>query len=157
LKNIGVLSCGKVLGILYALLGLLIGLSIALVSLIGAVASTGSPQSGSDGLIFGTLFGVGTVIFLPISYGIIGFVGGLISALLYNLIARLVGGIELEIEQRGERGYYNGSHCSWATSVTPTLERDTECIGTPATSVLSRARLGGPMSLHAVIETWRGR
>jgi hypothetical protein len=33
LKNIGVLSCGKVLGALYALLGLLIGLPIALFSL----------------------------------------------------------------------------------------------------------------------------
>jgi hypothetical protein len=48
---------------------------------------------------------VGAVIFLPIFYGIIGFVGGLISALLYNLIARLVGGIELEVEQRGGRVY----------------------------------------------------
>ena len=105
LKSVGALSCGKVLGILCALLGLLIGLPIAFFSLIGAVASTGSPKSGSDGLIFGTLFGVGAVIFLPIFYGIIGFVGGLISALLYNLIARLVGGIELEVEQRGGRVY----------------------------------------------------
>lgn len=105
LKNIGVLSCGKVLGALYALLGLLIGLPIAFFSLIGAIVSTGSPQSGSEGLIFGTLFGVGAVIFLPIFYGILGFVGGIISALLYNLIARLVGGIELEIEQRDGRVY----------------------------------------------------
>lgn len=105
LKSIGVLSCGKVLGVLYALLGLLIGLPIALFSLIGAIVGMGSPQSGSDGLIFGTLFGVGAVIFLPIFYGIIGFVGGLISAFLYNLIARLVGGVELEVEQRGGRVY----------------------------------------------------
>lgn len=105
LKSIGVLSCGKVLGILYALLGLLIGLPIAFFSLIGAVASTGSAQSGSDGLIFETLFGVGAVIFLPILYGIIGFAGGLISAFLYNLKVRFVGGIELEVEQRGGRVY----------------------------------------------------
>jgi len=59
LKSIGVLSCGKVLGMLYALLGLLIGLPIALLSLIGAIVSTGSSQYGSDRLIFGTLFGVG--------------------------------------------------------------------------------------------------
>lgn len=91
-------SCGKVLRILYVLLGLLIGLPIAFFSLIGAVASTGSAQFGSDGLIFG----VGAVIFLPIFYGIIGFVGGLIFALLYSLIARLVGGIELEVGQRRE-------------------------------------------------------
>ncbi len=58
--------------ILYALLGLLIRLPIAFFSLIGAVASADSAQSGSDGLMFGTLFGVGAVIFLPIFYGIIG-------------------------------------------------------------------------------------
>jgi hypothetical protein len=45
------------------------------------------------------------VIFLPILYGIIGFAGGLISALLSNLNVRFVGGIELEVEQRGERVY----------------------------------------------------
>ncbi len=67
LKSVGVLSCGKVLGILYGLLGLLIGLPIVLFSLIGAVASTGSLQSGSDGLIFGTLFGVGPCSFSPSS------------------------------------------------------------------------------------------
>ncbi len=105
LKSVGVLSCARVLGILYALLGLLIGLPIAFFSLIGAVASTGSAQSGSGGLIFGTLFGVGAVIFLHIFYGIIGFVGGLVSAFLYNLIACLVGGIELEVEQRDGRVY----------------------------------------------------
>ena len=51
---------------------------------------------------------------------------------------------------------YSGSHCSWATSVTPTLESDKECIGTPDTPVPSRVRLGGPMSLHTAIEN-RGR
>jgi hypothetical protein len=49
------------------------------------------------------------------------------------------------------RAYYSGSHCSWATSVTPTLESDKECIGTPDTPVPSRVRLGGPMSLHTAI------
>ena len=29
-----------------------------------------------------------------------GFVGGLITALLYNVIARFVGGVELDLEQR---------------------------------------------------------
>jgi len=32
-------------------------------------------------------------------------VGGLISVLLYNLIARVVGSIELKVEQRGGRAY----------------------------------------------------
>jgi hypothetical protein len=45
----------------------------------------------------------------------------------------------------------SGSHCTWATSVTPNLESDKECIGTPGTLVPIRARLGGPMSLHTAM------
>jgi hypothetical protein len=45
------------------------------------------------------LFGVGSVVFLPIFYGILGFVFGLIGALFYNGIARLIGGVEIELEE----------------------------------------------------------
>ena len=37
--------------------------------------------------------------FLPILYGILGFVVGLIGVLLYNGIAHLLGGIEIELEE----------------------------------------------------------
>jgi hypothetical protein len=37
-------------------------------------------------------------IFMPIFYGIMGFVVGAIGALLYNLVANWVGGIEMEVE-----------------------------------------------------------
>ena len=57
MKSIGVLSLGKVLGVFYALLGLLIGPFFAFFSLVGAVANTGVPQAVCDGMIFGTLFG----------------------------------------------------------------------------------------------------
>ena len=43
------------------------------------------------------LFGAGAVVILPIVYGCIGFVGGLIMAPLYNLVAKVVGGIEVEL------------------------------------------------------------
>jgi hypothetical protein len=37
---------------------------------------------------------------MPIFYGLVGFFTGAIGALLYNLFAHLVGGIELELEQK---------------------------------------------------------
>jgi hypothetical protein len=46
------------------------------------------------------LFGVGFIIFLPIFYGILGFIGGLITAWTYNLVARFAGGLEIELEDR---------------------------------------------------------
>ncbi len=42
------------------------------------------------------MFGFG--IFMPIIYGVMGFVGGIVAAALYNLFARWIGGIEVEVE-----------------------------------------------------------
>lgn len=47
----------------------------------------------------GALFGVGAVVFLPIFYAIIGFLGGLIGAGLYNALAGIVGGVEAELAE----------------------------------------------------------
>jgi hypothetical protein len=94
IKKIGILSLGKILGILYALLGLILGAFITLFALITpAFSSTSAPG------MFGALFGVGAIILLPIFYGVMGFVMGLIMALLYNLVASWVGGLEVETEK----------------------------------------------------------
>jgi len=94
LRSVGVLSCGKVSGLLYALLGLLAGAVVALISLFGAALV---PESERSSGMFGALFGVGAIIFLPIVYGVIGFFSGVIGGALYNLIARFAGGIELDL------------------------------------------------------------
>lgn len=104
LRRVGVLSVGKVMGALYALLGLIIGAIYALFAiLIGLIGASTASNSG-DALIGGAggvVFGVLSIILFPIFYGILGFIGGIISAFLYNIIARAVGGVELEMDQRG--------------------------------------------------------
>lgn len=81
-KKIGVLSLAKILGLLYAIMGLIVGAFLAIFAPVGMGA-----------LYFG---GAGVAIF-PIFYGILGFIGGLITAFFYNLIASKVGGLEVEI------------------------------------------------------------
>jgi hypothetical protein len=39
------------------------------------------------------------LIFLPIIYAVIGFIGGVITALIYNLVAKWTGGIEFTTEE----------------------------------------------------------
>lgn len=56
-------------------------------------------SDGELGALGGLFFGVGAVIFLPLFYGVLGFVAGLISAFAYNVIAGAFGGLELEIEE----------------------------------------------------------
>jgi hypothetical protein len=42
--------------------------------------------------------GAGAIILMPIMYGIMGFIGGIISAALYNLLAGIIGGIEMNFD-----------------------------------------------------------
>jgi hypothetical protein len=93
-RRIGVLSLAKIQGTLYALLGLIIGAFFSLLAVVGAALV--NAVGGTSGSHIGMLFGVGAVIVFPILYGILGFILGLIMGGLYNLVAAMVGGIELE-------------------------------------------------------------
>ena len=41
---------------------------------------------------------LGMGIFIPIVYDVVGFIFGVIGAALYNLVARWIGGLEVEVE-----------------------------------------------------------
>ena len=88
---------GKALDILYAWLVLEVRPLFAMVTLLGAAG--GAANSQPFDAFARLLFDVGSVFFLPIFYGILGFVFGSIGALLYNGIARLIRGIEIELEE----------------------------------------------------------
>jgi len=92
IKRVGVVSVGKMYGVMCASIGLLAGLLIAAV---GSLGSSFASAEGSSMLPFAG-FGIAAVIALPIIYGIMGFIGGLIGGALYNLFAGMVGGIEIE-------------------------------------------------------------
>ena len=47
--------------------------------------------------ILGLIFGAGAVIVLPILYGGMGFVMTLLMAALYNVTARIVGGVQIDV------------------------------------------------------------
>ena len=95
IKRIDPVSCAKISGALYAIIGLIVGVFVALFSLVGAGGGrAGMPMGGG----FGTMLGVAAVLVLPIVYGAIGFVGTLIAAAIYNELAKAVGGIVIETE-----------------------------------------------------------
>lgn len=92
IKSIDVLSAGKMLGALYAILGVLIGAMFTLLALVGAAVGGGQGGPAAQGGAVALIFGAGAVIIVPLVYGVMGFIGGIITAALYNLIAMLVGG-----------------------------------------------------------------
>ncbi len=92
-KSVGVLSVAKIMGLIYGCMGLIFAPFFLIMGLIGSMAGQArSPFAG--------MFGIVLAILMPVLYGGIGFVAGLLGAMLYNLLARLVGGFELELEMR---------------------------------------------------------
>ncbi len=105
LRRIGVRSAAKVAGALYGLMGLFFGAVLTLVSLIGV--STGQTPG-----IQGLLFGVGSIIVLPILYGVMGYIMMAAVAALFNLVAGWTGGLELDLEVSQPRSPQVGSEPS---------------------------------------------
>lgn len=97
-KHVGPLSVGKICFAMYALIGLLAGLFIASFGFLWSsrVASS-SPDNTWPFAMLGSFMGIGAIILFPIFYGVIGFIGGVILAAFYNVVARMMGGIEVEI------------------------------------------------------------
>jgi hypothetical protein len=98
LKRIGVLSMAKIAGILYAAIGVLVGLLFAFISSLAGMA--GAHMNPDMPGWFAPMFGVGAIVFLPVIYGVMGFITGALGAAIYNLFSGMIGGVELELEQR---------------------------------------------------------
>jgi hypothetical protein len=65
--------------------------------LIVTLVGTASARTGTQALpaIFSGVF----VIFLPVIYAVLGFIGGVIAAFIYNLVAKWTGGVEFTTEE----------------------------------------------------------
>ena len=87
LKHIDPLQLGKVLAALYGCLSLIVVPFILVFSLVASQAGHGSAFPG-----------VLLLIFVPVLYAVLGFVAGVIMAVLYNLLAAFTGGIHFTLE-----------------------------------------------------------
>lgn len=91
IKSFNPVQLGKMLAIMYGAMGLIFCPFFLLFSLFAP-----HPQGAHVPAIF--LFGTGFALMLPVIYGIMGFILGVISGFIYNLIAKWIGGIEVEVE-----------------------------------------------------------
>jgi hypothetical protein len=94
INRVGPLSVAKLAGMLYAILGLIFGAIISLIALAGGMGA--NPDEPGAAAV-GAIFGAGAVIVLPILYGSLGFVMTLLMAALYNMTARIVGGVHIDV------------------------------------------------------------
>jgi hypothetical protein len=100
IRKLGVLSFAKMQGVMGLVIGLIIGVIYGLIiiayALLGASMLNGNSSLAVGG--GGVVIGIVAMVGIPIMYGIIGFIGGAIGALIYNLFAGMVGGVEIEVE-----------------------------------------------------------
>ena len=99
IKRVGVFSCAKIYSITLAAMGLVVGVIYGLIFMVlgGAMMAGGGRDAGTAGassLVIGLIM----MIAIPVFYGVIGFIGGIIGGLVYNIAAGVVGGLELELE-----------------------------------------------------------
>ena len=99
IKKLGILSVAKMYALIMFVMSLIISIPYGLFMMVFGAALMGSGNqsglaAGGGGVVIGLMFMIG----LPILYAAIGFVAGAIGALIYNLFAGIVGGIEIEVE-----------------------------------------------------------
>jgi len=91
IKRIAPLQLGKMMALCYGIMGLLFCPLFLVFSLFAPHVPN---QQGAGIFAFGTAF----ALLMPVFYGIMGFVFGILSAFIYNVIATWIGGVEVEVE-----------------------------------------------------------
>ncbi len=87
IQRVGILSVGKMHAVIFLILGLFIGIITYLVAKYQL-----TPDSPAPNFIL-------MLVALPLLYVVMGFFLGIICAWLYNLVAKRIGGIEIELEK----------------------------------------------------------
>ena len=88
-QRVGVAQLAKIMGVLYLVIGIVIGVCFYLFS------SLIPSSSMTPGFHMG---GIAALIVIPVFYGLLGCLGGAFMAWLYNLVAGWVGGLEFDVE-----------------------------------------------------------
>jgi hypothetical protein len=93
IRKVGIWSVARMYGALSGGMGLLIGLIIAVASVVGL-----SLAEGDEPPFIAAAMGVGAVVIVPLFYGVLGICAGAIGGALYNLLAGIVGGVTIEVD-----------------------------------------------------------
>jgi len=94
--SIGVMSFGRVMGMSGALLGAFFGVLYGGILIVASFLGFASEDMGLGAL--GVVGGIALMMGIPIFYGIMSFVFGLLYGLILNLVLGMAGGLEIELE-----------------------------------------------------------
>lgn len=93
IRRIGVLKAATIGGIAYAAMSLLF-VPLMLFFIVASRSMAPEVAYGGGDWLMGPAF----LLLAPLIYGILGFITAAIATAVYNLIAMMVGGLEIELE-----------------------------------------------------------
>jgi len=93
LMRVNMISLAKIIAIVYALFGVIMGCFVAVSKIMG-IQLTGEAAQLQN-------FGVGAIVILPIIYALIGAVSGLVSAFFFNTAIKWAGPLEIDVAEKG--------------------------------------------------------
>jgi hypothetical protein len=101
LKRVAPLQAGKMLAAFYGLISLIFIPFMLVFMGVASVAAKSAGGAGAGATPFAMFLGmgVGMIVVFPLIYTVMGFLAGVISAFIYNLLAKWIGGFEMEFEQ----------------------------------------------------------
>lgn len=94
LRRVEPISAMKIGGVLYAIFGLLAGAMISVLAMLGVFSSDATRGQPA---FFSALFGGLAIVIFPIFYGVLGAIMAGLGAALYNVAARFVGGLVVDV------------------------------------------------------------
>ncbi|MFN2529759.1 MAG: hypothetical protein ABR555_00530 [Pyrinomonadaceae bacterium] len=99
IRRFGVFSVAKMQALVGFVMGLIIGVIYGLILIVAGAAILGfGGRDAAAGGVGPVVMGIGVMIIVPIFYTILGFIGGAIVALVYNLAAGVIGGVKFDLE-----------------------------------------------------------
>jgi len=94
LTHVNPVKLGITLAVIYGIMALIFMIPMFVIMSV-AGAATARPGAQALPAIFSGVF----LIFLPIIYAVLGFIGGVIMAFIYNLVAKWTGGVEFTTQE----------------------------------------------------------
>jgi hypothetical protein len=97
IHQVGIFSSARLTGAVALVCGLVLGAGVAALAMgWSAVDTRGAGAGGDAERSAAAIFGVVVVLVSPLAFAACGWVCGLLAGVLYNLFARLTGGLEVD-------------------------------------------------------------
>jgi hypothetical protein len=98
LKNYDVVSAGRVIAGMYGIFGAVLAIIYFLMIVVVGLVVGASQNNVLLGLVFGILIGLLLGALFVGFYVLVGFLAGVLGSALYNVVAKKLGGIKMEVK-----------------------------------------------------------